>query len=51
MSVQPDAQALQEAIDKMTIGEMQSRYMFALDWHDPEPSGIDSQDGAKAGSA
>jgi len=36
MSVQPDAQAMQEAIDKLTIGEMQSRYMFALDWRDPD---------------
>jgi len=36
MSGQPDAQAMQEAIDKMTIGEMQSRYMFALDWRDPD---------------
>jgi len=36
MSGQPDAQAMQEAIDKMTIGEMQSRYMFALDWRDAD---------------
>jgi len=32
----PDAAALQEAIDKIEIGEMQSRYMFALDWHDAD---------------
>jgi hypothetical protein len=36
MSAQPDASAIQEVIDKQVIGEMQSRYMFALDWHDPE---------------
>lgn len=36
MSSTPDPKALQDAIDKMTIGEMQSRYMFALDWHDPQ---------------
>ena len=36
MSKQPDAAALQAVIDKMEIGEMQSRYMYALDWHDPE---------------
>src|SRR5690348_15327010 len=33
---QPDPAALQAVIDKMEIGEMQSRYMFALDWHEPE---------------
>jgi hypothetical protein len=31
---QPDPAAVQEMLDKMTIGEMQSRYMFALDWHE-----------------
>lgn len=36
MSEQPDPAALQAVIDKMEIGEMQSRYMFALDWHEPE---------------
>jgi len=36
VSTQPDPAALQETIDRMVIGEMQSRYMFALDWHDPE---------------
>ena len=35
MSTQPDPAAMQGTIDKMEIGEMQSRYMFALDWHDP----------------
>jgi hypothetical protein len=34
--VQLDAAAMQETIDKMVIGEMQSRYMFALDWHEPD---------------
>ena len=32
----PDAGALLEMIDKIEIAEMQSRYMFALDWHDAE---------------
>lgn len=36
MATQPDAAAMQEAIDKVAIGELQSRYMFALDWRDPE---------------
>jgi hypothetical protein len=36
MSAQPDPAALQEVIDKMVIGEMQSRYMYALDWHDAD---------------
>lgn len=36
MSKQPDAAALQDVIDKMEIGEMQSRYMFALDWYDAD---------------
>ncbi len=36
MSSQPDAAALQELIDKSVIGEMQSRYMYALDWHDAD---------------
>jgi hypothetical protein len=36
MSTQPDPAALQEMMDKMVIGEMQSRYMYALDWHDAE---------------
>jgi hypothetical protein len=36
MSMQPDPAAVQEMIDKMVIGEMQSRYMFALDWHDAD---------------
>lgn len=36
MSTQPDPALMQQAIDKMIIGEMQSRYMFALDWHDPD---------------
>ncbi|HVY80075.1 MAG TPA: nuclear transport factor 2 family protein [Steroidobacteraceae bacterium] len=35
MTTQPHPRALQDALDKMEIGEMQSRYMFALDWHDP----------------
>src|SRR5690242_17799256 len=36
MTIQPDPEALQHAIDKIEIGEMQSRYMFALDWYDGE---------------
>lgn len=36
MSKQPDPAALQAVIDKMEIAEMQSRYMFALDWHDAD---------------
>jgi 3-phenylpropionate/cinnamic acid dioxygenase small subunit len=36
MTRQPDPKALQDAIDKIEIGEMQSRYMFALDWHDAD---------------
>jgi hypothetical protein len=36
MSKQPDPAALQAVIDKMEISEMQSRYMFALDWHEPD---------------
>ncbi len=39
MSSQPDAAAVQELIDKMEIGELQSRYMFALDWRDAEVYG------------
>lgn len=35
MSRQIDPKALQDAIDKIEIGELQSRYMFAIDWHDP----------------
>jgi hypothetical protein len=33
---QPDPAAVQEMLDKMTIGEMQSRYMYALDWWDAD---------------
>src|SRR6185312_8008453 len=36
MGQQPDPAALQAVIDKMEIGELQSRYMFALDWHEPD---------------
>ena len=36
MSQQPDSNAMQTAIDKIEIAEMQSRYMFALDWYDGE---------------
>ncbi len=39
MSMQPDPKALQDAIDKIEIGEMQSRYMFAIDWFDPKVYG------------
>jgi len=34
--MQPDPSALQDLIDKIEIGEMQSRYMFALDWYDAD---------------
>ena len=36
MSEQQFPKALQDVIDKIEIGEMQSRYMFALDWHDAD---------------
>jgi hypothetical protein len=36
MSTQPDPAAVQEMIDKMAIGELQSRYMYALDWYDAD---------------
>ena len=36
MSEQPYPKALQDVIDKIAIGELQSRYMFALDWRDPD---------------
>lgn len=36
MSTQPDPAAVQEMIDKIEIGELQSRYMFAIDWQDAE---------------
>jgi SnoaL-like domain len=36
MSLQPDPAALQAVIDKMEIGEMQSRYMYALDRHEAD---------------
>jgi len=36
MGTQPDPAAVRRVIDKMEIGEMQSRYMYALDWHDAE---------------
>jgi len=36
MTTQPDPATVQAMIDRMIIGEMQSRYMFALDWHDPD---------------
>ena len=36
MTKGPDTAALQEAIDKLAIGELQSRYMYALDWRDPD---------------
>ncbi len=39
MSGQPDPAALQDMIDKMEIGELQSRYMYALDWQDAETYG------------
>ena len=34
--MQPDAKAIQDAIDKIEIGELQSRYMFAMDWYDAD---------------
>lgn len=36
MSTPLDMAALQGVIDRMTIGEMQSRYMYALDWYDAD---------------
>lgn len=36
MATQLDPAIVQDTIDKMEIGEMQSRYMFALDWHEPD---------------
>lgn len=35
-SVQSDPKILQDLIDKIEISEMQSRYMFALDWYDAD---------------
>lgn len=35
----PDPKALQDAIDKVEIGELQSRYMYAIDWFDKEVYG------------
>jgi ketosteroid isomerase-like protein len=39
MTRQPDPRALQDAIDKIEIAELQSRYMFAIDWYDAEVYG------------
>ena len=39
MRKQLDPAALQDVVDKVEIGEMQSRYMFALDWWDAETYG------------
>jgi hypothetical protein len=39
VSEQPFPRALQDVIDKVEIGEMQSRYMFAIDWYDPQVYG------------
>lgn len=36
MATQPDPAAVREMLDKMEIGELQSRYMYALDWHDAD---------------
>ena len=36
MGSEPDPATLRDAIDKIEIGEMQSRYMFALDWYDAD---------------
>lgn len=36
MAGAPDPSELQDAIDKLAIGELQSRYMYALDWRDPD---------------
>ncbi len=46
MSKTPDPAAVQEMIDKMEIGELQSRYMYALDWYDAEAyAGVFAEDG------
>lgn len=39
MSQTSAAKAMQDAIDKIEIAEMQSRYMWALDWADAETYG------------
>jgi hypothetical protein len=36
VDMQPDLRAMQETIDRAVIGEMQNRYMFALDWHEAD---------------
>jgi len=36
MSAHPDPATVQAMIDKTEIGELQSRYMYALDWRDPD---------------
>jgi len=36
MSKQPDVAALQELLDKQQIGELQSLYMWAIDWREPD---------------
>jgi hypothetical protein len=46
MSTQPDPAALQELLDKTAIGELQTRYMYAIDWHDGEMyAGVFTEDG------
>jgi len=46
MTILPDPAALQKAIDKIEIAEMQSRYMFALDWYDGDVyAGLFTPDG------
>ncbi len=46
MSGLPDATALQTVIDKVEIAEMQSRYMYALDWYDADVyAGLFVEDG------
>jgi len=36
MSAQPDPAAVQTMIDKTEIAELQSRYMYAIDWRDAD---------------
>jgi hypothetical protein len=46
MGTQPNPAEVQEMIDKMAIGELQSRYMYALDWYDADAyAGVFTEDG------
>lgn len=49
MSSLSDPKAQQDLIDKIEIGELQNRYMFALDWWDADVyAGVFTEDGVLA---